>query len=99
MLKEGSDDAFCMMGLARKISTGPGEPSTMGEALSSSNSGNWKQAMDEELKGLWEKGSFKNEVPPYRDKTGTLDVGIRYERSAERRRGEHDRWVFGFGLG
>lgn len=61
LLENENEDAFCKMGLVGEIATEPGGPSTVGEA------------MNKELQGLREKGSFKDITLP----TGTEPVKTR----------------------
>ena len=74
LLKEGSEDAFCILGMAGEISTGNEEPSTIQEALSSEASSQWRRAIEKETEGLWSKGSFEEEAPP----AGTKPVKTRF---------------------
>ena len=50
--------------LTGEIGTEAREPTTMKEASSAPNANEWRQAMEEDLHGLREKGSFKDEEPP-----------------------------------
>ena len=69
-----SEEAFCMMGIAGEISTGPGEPSSVKEALESNDAKRWKESMAEELDGLWDKGTFAEQSAP----KGVVPVKTRF---------------------
>ena len=64
LLENEDEDAFCMMGLTGEIETEAGEPTAMKETLSAPDADEWRQAMEEELHGLRQKGIFKDEEPP-----------------------------------
>lgn len=49
-----------MMGLTGEVGTEAGEPMDMNEALSAPDVDKWNQTIEEELHGLWEKGSFQD---------------------------------------
>ncbi|CAN0507140.1 unnamed protein product, partial [Discosporangium mesarthrocarpum] len=61
---EGNDDAFCLVGLAGEAATGPDEPSTTREALAGEDADKWQEAMDKEMQGLWDKGTFDDDDAP-----------------------------------
>ena len=48
----GSQEAFCMMGIAGSIPMGLGEPNSVREALEGKDCDHWKESMAEELDGL-----------------------------------------------
>lgn len=53
------EEAFCMMGIAGNIPSGPGESSSAEEAFEEPNCDRWKESMAEELKDLWEEATFR----------------------------------------
>lgn len=58
-----SEEAFCMMGIARETSTGTGEPISVKKSLEGMDSERWRDSIAEESSGLWEKGTFKKGSP------------------------------------
>ncbi|CAN0395947.1 unnamed protein product, partial [Discosporangium mesarthrocarpum] len=43
---------------------GPDEPLTTREALAGEDVGKWQEAMDKEMQGLWNKGTFSDDRAP-----------------------------------
>lgn len=49
---------------ASKIPTGPVKSTSVTEALEGPDSDRWKTSMAEEPNGMWEKGTFREGLPP-----------------------------------
>ena len=72
------------MGLTGEIGTEAEETTTTKEALSTPDADEWRQAMEEELQGLREKGSFKDEHPPSNRKPIKTRFVYKLKRGADR---------------
>ncbi|CAM9205458.1 unnamed protein product [Choristocarpus tenellus] len=58
LMQQNNDIVYCFMGLMRKVTTGAGESTTIKEALSRPDAEQWQEAMEKEMAGLWQKGTF-----------------------------------------
>ncbi|CAM9864839.1 unnamed protein product, partial [Discosporangium mesarthrocarpum] len=58
------DDVSYLPGLPGEVATGPSGPSTTREALVGEDEDKWQEAMEMEMKGLWDKGTFSDDCAP-----------------------------------
>ncbi|CAN0286833.1 unnamed protein product, partial [Discosporangium mesarthrocarpum] len=79
-----SHDAFCILGLVGEVATGPDELSTRREASAGEDADKWQEAMDMEMEGQWDKGTFSDDcTPPGRKPVKTRFV-YKIKRTADR---------------
>ncbi|CAM9991414.1 unnamed protein product, partial [Choristocarpus tenellus] len=64
LMQQNNEEVYCLMGLMGEVTAGPEEPSTTKEALNGPDADQWQEAMEKEMAGLWQKGTFSDKALP-----------------------------------
>ncbi|CAM9886228.1 unnamed protein product [Choristocarpus tenellus] len=83
LMQQNNEEVYCLMGLMGEVTGGPDEPSTTKAALSGPDAEQWQEAMEKEMSGLWQKGTFIDKALPQGRKAIKTRFVFKIKRSAD----------------
>ncbi|CAM9927869.1 unnamed protein product, partial [Choristocarpus tenellus] len=83
LMQQNNKEVYCFMGLMGEVTADPDEPSTTKATLSGPDGEQWQEAMEKEMAGLWQKGTFSDKDLPQGRKAIKTRFVFKIKRSAD----------------